>query len=89
MIKYSFSSLKCKGSKKLGKNVRKYYYVLVVRNQESLRKLVPLLNGKVYIKQPQLSLLDEYLSIRYKESGPYSVRCHEIVDKIQGLNKWL
>lgn len=85
-VRYTESTLKCKVSKKLGRNKKKYYYIITVKAHESLRKLLPKLDGKLYIKQKQLELVSEYLDIRNVEKGPYSKRCYDMVEQAKELN---
>ena len=63
-IEYGTRTTKSKAKKRLGKNKKKFNYNIYVKSQTSLLKLIQFLNGKLYTKQRQLSLLNDYLTSR-------------------------
>jgi hypothetical protein len=84
-ILYTETKVKCKAKRK-DKNKSKFYYNLSVRNKNSLLILTSKLRNKIFAKNKQLELLDEYLLER-RNNRFYNNRCFEIAREIKLLNK--
>lgn len=84
-LRYYEEIIKSKASKKLGKNKKKYYYTIIVKEFKDLLILIDKLDGKLIAKQKQLEIMREYIKIKmkYNRNTDY---LFSLVDKVKELN---
>lgn len=89
-IKYDTRITKSKAKKRLGKNKKKFNYNIYVKSSPDLLKLIQFLNGKLYAKQRQLSILYNYLKLRSKDvcGKHYTYEQLDLVAQSRLLNKY-
>ncbi len=85
-IKYQLRTTESKAKKRVGRNKKKFCYNIFVRNHDSLRKLLNLLDGKLVAKQRQLKLMLKYLELK-KVSKFNTDEIWSIVESNRNLNK--
>lgn len=85
-IKYSVRTTESKAKRKLGKNKKKHHYNIFVRTSNELLKLIEFLDGKLYAKQRQLSLLYDYLKSKSICGSHYTYEQLDIVAQSRFLN---
>lgn len=86
-IKYGVRTSKSKAKKRLGKNKKKFHYNIYVKTPDDLLKLIKFLDGKLYAKQRQLSMLYNYLHLRSVCSTHYTHEQLDIVAQSRLLNR--
>lgn len=85
-IKYGIRSKKSKAKKRLGKNKKKFSYSIYVKTPDDLLKLIKFLDGKLYAKQRQLSILYDYLKSKSICGSHYTYEQLNIVAQSRFLN---
>lgn len=84
-LRYYEEIIKSKASKKLGKNKKKCYYTIIVKEFKDLLILIDKLDSKLIAKQKQLEIMREYINIKmkYNRNTDY---LFSLVDKVRELN---
>jgi len=84
-VKFDIRTTRSKAKKRLGKNKKKFYYNIYIRSFEDLYRLIDFLDGNVFAKSRQLSLMRHYLEIK-KINRSNTDECWKIVNKVKFLN---
>ena len=84
-IKYDIRISKSKATKRLGRNKKKFHYNIYVKSYDDVEKLLLYLDGKLYTKQQQLTLMLKYLQMK-KENRFNTEEIFDIVNEVGRLN---
>lgn len=84
-IRYYIEEIRGKLSKKVKKRAFKYYYNITVKEFDPLLYLLNKLDGKLIIKQKQLELMTNYITLK-KENRHYTDETFNMVSELKSLN---
>lgn len=85
-VRYYVETVRGKASRKLGKNKKKYYYSIVVKEFDSVLSVLNYIDKHLIGKQKQLELMRYYINLK-KRDRSNTQECFEIVEKMKELNK--